>query len=121
MLHEHNIILTVVTARIPKVPISQRAVVEAITPFMTSVVLNFGYSETPDVPRALALAPKLRADMKDASYFLGRRTLIPDGRRGLPEWQDHLFIPMARAATTATDFYRLPPNKVVELGVQIAV
>jgi KUP system potassium uptake protein len=121
VLHERNVILTVVTARIPAVAESQRVVVEKLSPYMTSVILHFGYSETPDVPRALALAPDLGLNLKDVSYFLGRRTLIPDGRRGLPEWQDHIFIPMARSAANATDFFRLPPGKVVELGMQIAV
>jgi KUP system potassium uptake protein len=77
--------------------------------------------ETPDVPRALALAKNLNIDLHHASYFLGRRTLVMDERRGLPEWQERLFIPLARSAMTATDFYRIPPNRVVELGIQIAV
>jgi KUP system potassium uptake protein len=121
ILHEQNIILTVVTARIPKVPESQRAVIERLSSAMTSVILYFGYMEIPDVPRALALTPALPIDLREVSYFLGRRTLVPDPRRGLPEWQERLFIPMMKAAANATDFFRLPPGKVVELGVQIAV
>jgi KUP system potassium uptake protein len=121
VLHAQNIILTVVTARIPKVLESQRVFVEKLAPYLTSVVLNYGYMESPDVPRALALAPNLDIDLRDVSYFLGRRTLVSDARRGLPEWQDHIFIPMARSATNATDFFRLPPGKVVELGVQIVI
>jgi len=121
VLHQQNIILTVVTTRIPKVPESQRIVVERLASYMTSVILNYGYMESPDVPRALALAPNLNIDLREVSYFLGRRTLVSDARRGLPEWQDHLFIPMARSAANATDFFRLPPGKVVELGVQVVI
>jgi KUP system potassium uptake protein len=121
VLHEQNIILTVVTSRVPKVVESQRVVVERLAPYMTSVILNYGYMESPDVPRALALAPNLNIDLREVSYFLGRRTLVSDARRGLPEWQDHLFIPMARSAANATDFFRLPPGKVVELGVQVVI
>lgn len=121
VLHQHNIVVTVVVPAIPKVPPAQRVVISQPTPYITSVILHYGYMETPDVPRALLAIPELHLDLKEASYFLGRRTLIADGQRGLPEWQDHIFITMARAATNATDFYRLPPNKVVELGVQIAV
>ena len=121
VLHAQNIILTVVTTRIPKVPESQRVVVEKLSPYLTGVVLNYGYMESPDVPRALALAPTLDIDLRDVSYFLGRRTLVSDARRGLPEWQDRIFIPMARSAANATDFFRLPPGKVVELGVQVVI
>ncbi len=120
-LHDKNIILTVVTSRIPRVPESQRLVIEELSPLITSVILYFGYMEIPDVPRALKGAENLGIDVGHASYFLGRRTLIPDAARGLPLWQDHLFIPMAKAAANATDFFRLPPGKVVELGMQIAI
>jgi KUP system potassium uptake protein len=121
VLHQHNIILTVVTSRIPIVAETHRIVVEKLAPYMTSVILNYGYMESPDVPRALALASGLDLDLRDVSYFLGHRTLVSDARRGLPEWQDHMFIPMARSAANATDFFRLPPGKVVELGTQVVI
>jgi len=121
VLHEHNIILTVVTSRIPKLPGNQRLVFERIAPSIISATLHYGYMETPDVPAALELAPELDVPLEEATYFLGRRTLVADAHRGLPLWQDHFFIPMARAATNVTDFFRLPPGKVVELGLQIAV
>ncbi len=121
ILHKHNIILTVVTSRVPKVSASQRLVFERLTPFMTSAILYYGYMETPDIPAALAATPELEINLNDASYFLGRRTLIPDANRGLPLWQDHIFIAMVSSATNVTDFFRLPPGKVVELGVQIAI
>jgi KUP system potassium uptake protein len=120
-IHERNIIVTVVTARVPKLGEKQRMTVEEIAPSVIRVILHFGYMEIPDVPAALAQAPIPGLDLNRVSYFLGRRTLVPDPERGMPLWQDHIFIALARAAANATDFYRLPYGKVVELGVRIAV
>lgn len=125
VLHERNIILTIVTIGTPKVNDSHRIVVEEMSPAVTSVILHFGYMETPDVPRVLRAARQRgnldAVDLDQASYFLGRRTIIADGGKGLPEWQDRLYITMARAAANATDFFRIPPGNVVEMGVQMAI
>ncbi len=123
VLHEHNIILTVVTAATPKVAENHRIVIESASDRIASVILHFGYMETPDVPRALASA-RFRGfdiDLENASYFLGRRSIVIDGKKGLPEWQDRIYIAMARSAINATDFFRIPPGKVVEMGVQMPV
>lgn len=123
VLHERNIILSIVNTHTPKVPDAQRLVVEPMCSFMTRAILSFGYMETPDVPKALALAKAqgLNLDLESVSYFLGRRSIIADPYRGLPLWQDYIYISMVKASANATDFYRLPYNQVVEMGTQIAV
>ena len=123
ILHAHNIILTVATSQMPTVPESHRLSVETLSSTITCVVLNFGYMETPDVPQALRLLSRHGVDLDTdgASYFLGRRSIVSDARVGLPEWQDQIYISMARSASNANDFFRIPYNQVVELGVQIAV
>lgn len=123
VLHRHNIILSVVTSSLPYVPENQRITVERLFSAMTCVVLHFGYMEVPDVPRALRALPDhgVVVDLEKASYFLGRRFIISDAKVGLPEWQDHIYIAMARSAAHANDFFRIPPGQVVEMGVQMAV
>ena len=123
VLHAHNIVLTIINADVSKIADDHRIIVEQLSSTMTRVLVSFGYTETPDVPRALMLAQcyGLEANLEEASFFLGRRSIISDPKRGLPEWQDHIYIALARSAASATDFYRIPYNRVVELGMQIAV
>jgi len=71
--------------------------------------------------KALLARHGVDIDLENASYFLGRRSIVSDGRVGLPEWQDHIYISMARSAANANDFFRIPYNRVVELGIQLAV
>ncbi len=127
VLHRHNIILSVATSQMPFVPEAHRLAVERLSSSITCVVLNFGYMEIPDVPRALKGLPSqgggqgVDFDVDHASYFLGRRSIVSDAKAGLPEWQDHIYIAMARSAANANDFFRIPHDRVVELGVQMAV
>jgi KUP system potassium uptake protein len=85
--------------------------------------MSFGYMETPNVTRGLQLAKKqgLAFDIMHTSFFLSRRTLLAEGKRGMPLWQDHLFIFLSRNATTPTEFFRIPTSRVVELGTQISI
>lgn len=123
ILHRHNVILTVATSQMPSVPESHRISVERLSSSITCVVLNFGYMETPDVPRALKFLPQhgIDLDLEGASYFLGRRSIVSDAKVGLPEWQDHIYIAMARSAANANDFFRIPYDRVVEMGIRMAV
>lgn len=122
-LHEHNVVLTIVNTELPRIDDEHRIVVDPMKSWMTRVVINFGYMEMPDVPKFLNAAGKhgLDIDMSSVSYFLGKRSIISDPKRGLPEWQDHIYIALAHSAASATDFYRLPHDKVVEMGIQITV
>ena len=123
VLHEKLIMLTVFTASYPRVAEEQRAKVEKIDDDVTRVILNFGYMETPNVPRALARLKKqgLKFDIMTTSFFLGRKVIVPDRRSGMPRWQDKLFIALNRNATNATDFFQIPTGRVVELGAQVTV
>jgi KUP system potassium uptake protein len=83
--------------------------------------LNYGFMEEPNVPEALAALKEKGMEFKplETTYFLGRETLIPSRRPGMAIWREHLFAMMNRNARTATSFFCLPPNRVVELGAQI--
>ena len=121
--HEKLIMLSVFTSSYPRVREENRAKIEAVDEDVTRVILNFGYMETPNVPRALARLKKqgLKFDIMTTSFFLGRRTIVPDRRSGMPRWQDKLFIALNRNAANATDFFQIPTGRVVELGAQITV
>jgi KUP system potassium uptake protein len=94
VLHEQNVILTVVTADTPRVEDNRRVTIMPISPRFSHVTLKFGYMETPNVPKALAIARKegLHFDIMSTSFFLSRRALKPSAHSGMPRWQDRLFI-----------------------------
>jgi KUP system potassium uptake protein len=123
VLHEHNVILTIVTTDTPRVTEDERVKITVRSPRFSMVALKFGYMESPNVPKALAVARKLgwQFDIMSTSFFLSRRALKPAARSGMPRWQDHLFIGLAKSASDATDFYQIPTGRVVEVGTQVAV
>jgi KUP system potassium uptake protein len=123
VLHEQNVILTVNTADLPHVPPSDRVRIEQISPTFSRVHLRFGYMETPNVPRALAIARKVgwHFDIMATSFFLSRRALKPAVHSGMPRWQDRLFIRLAGAANDATDYFQIPTGRVVEVGTQVTI
>ena len=123
VLHEKNMILTIETADTPKVNPEERVQIEQIGDSFSCVTLHFGYMETPNVPKALAIARKLgwQFDIMSTSFFLSRRALKPAAKSGMPRWQDRLFIHLARSANDATDYFQIPTGRVVEIGTQVAV
>jgi KUP system potassium uptake protein len=123
VLHEKIIILTVKTLQTPRAPEAERLKVEDYLPDVKRVTLTFGFMETPNVVKALSGARKagLKFDIMKTSFFLSRRTVIPSESSGMPLWQDHLFIFLARNATNATDFFHIPSGRAVELGNQVMV
>ena len=123
VLHEKNVILTVETADTPKVAPEERVQIEQIGDNFSCVTLHFGYMETPNVPKALAIARKLgwQFDIMSTSFFLSRRALRPAAKSGMPRWQDRLFIVLARSANDATDYFQIPTGRVVEIGTQVTV
>ena len=123
VLHEQIIILTVRTLNAPRAPESERVKVEDFLPDVKRVTLTFGFMETPNVVKALTEARKhgLKFDIMKTSFFLSRRTIVPSEKSGMPLWQDHLFIFLARNATNATDFFHIPSGRAVELGNQVMV
>jgi len=123
VLHEQIIILTVKTLPTPRAPESERLKIEDFLPDVKRVILGFGFMETPNVVKALTEARKygLKFDIMKTSFFLSRRTIVPSEKSGMPLWQDHLFIFLARNATNATDFFHIPSGRAVELGNQVMV
>jgi KUP system potassium uptake protein len=123
MLHEHVVLLTVTTAPVPHVPDDQRIRVDPQGYGIYTVRLVYGFMEDPHVPNALheARAHGLEIDTEDITYFLGRETILVTGRRGMSRWREKLFVLMTRNAVRATAFFRLPPERVVELGVQVEI
>jgi KUP system potassium uptake protein len=123
VLHENNVILTVITADTPRVPEEERVQITPLSKHFSRVSLKFGYMEQPNVPKALAVARKLgwQFDIMSTSFFLSRRALRPSAHSGMPGWQDHLFIALARSASDATDFFQIPTGRVVEVGTQVTV
>ena len=121
VLHEHVVILTVTTAQRPHVADEDRVSVEPLGHDLFNVRLQYGFMEDPDVPSALlqARAQGLPIPRNDVTYFLGRETIITTRRKGMALWREKLFVLMSRNAVRATAFFRLPPERVVELGVQV--
>jgi KUP system potassium uptake protein len=121
VLHEHVIVLMVLTERVPHVPEDRFIEVRSLGEGVFSVVVRYGFMEDPDVPRALAAARLngLEMDVEDVTYFLGRETILVTRRPGMTVWREKLFVLMTRNAVRATAFFRLPPERVVELGVQV--
>jgi KUP system potassium uptake protein len=121
VLHEHVVVLTVTTAQRPHVPVEERVTVEPLGHDLFDVRVQYGFMEDPNVPEALlqARAQGLALDLEDLTYFLGRETIIVTRRKGMAIWRERLFVLMARNAVRATAFFRLPPERVVELGVQV--
>jgi KUP system potassium uptake protein len=123
VLHEHNVVLTIATADTPRVAEEERVRMTQLSPLFTKVQLKFGFMETPNVPKALAIARKQgwHFDIMSTSFFLSRRALKPAAHSGMPGWQDRLFIHLARSASDATDFFQIPTGRVVEVGTQVTV
>ncbi|MBZ9812848.1 potassium transporter Kup [Mesorhizobium sp. CA7] len=123
VLHEKNVILSVVTAPQPVVPDSERVKLETVNELFMRVTLTFGYMEQPNIPRALAICRKQgwKFDIMTTSFFLSRRSLKASPNSGMPVWQDRLFIGLARTAADATEYFQIPTGRVVEIGTQVAI
>ena len=123
VLHQHNVVLTIITTDAPRVGDEDRVRINHVTPHFSRVSLRYGFMETPNVPRALAIARKLgwTFDIMSTSFFLSRRALKPSPHSGMPLWQDRLFIALARSASDASDFFQIPTDRVVEIGTQVTV
>ncbi|MCV9963025.1 potassium transporter Kup [Pararhizobium sp. BT-229] len=123
VLHSQNFILTIRTANTPTVPKDQRVNASSISERFALLEMHFGYMETQNVSQALGLFRKtgIKFDIMSTSFYLGRRKLVPDAQSGMPHWQDRLFIALANAAIDPSDYFRLPTNRVVELGSHVII
>jgi KUP system potassium uptake protein len=121
VLHQHVVILMVSTTQSPQVAPEDQVTVEPLGHGLFNVRIRYGFMQDPNVPNALsrARAHGLELDLDDITYFLGRETIIVTKRQGMAVWREQLFVLMARNAGRATEFFKLPIERVVELGVQV--
>ena len=123
VLHQNNVVLTMITETTPRVPLAERVSIEPLGGSFQRVLLRFGFMETPNVPKALGLARKegLTFDIMSTSFFLSSRSVRMDPRSGMRPWQDRIFILLARNADDASSYFQLPTDRVVEIGTQVSV
>ena len=123
VLHERVVVLTVIIDEVPRVSPEKAMLVEKLGKGFFRVVLHYGYLEQPHIPRALEQCRRygLHLDMMETSFFLGRETLIPSKEAGLPSWREPFFILLSKTALSATEFFCIPPGRVVELGTQVEI
>jgi KUP system potassium uptake protein len=121
VLHTHVVILMVRTEPVPHVPPEKRMEIRELGHGITHMLVRYGFMEDPNVPSVLADAAAGGAaiDADDVTYFLGRETILVTNRPGMATWREKLFVLMTRNAVRATAFFKLPPERVVELGVQV--
>lgn len=123
VLHERNVVLTVRSADTPRVVEEERVRLARITDDFWRVDMVYGYMESPNVPKGLAMLRKqgFKFDIMSTSFFLSRRSIKASPQSGMPMWQDNLFIGLTKSATDATDFFQIPTGRVVEVGTQVTV
>jgi KUP system potassium uptake protein len=121
VLHEQVVLLTVVTEQVPQVPKEDRVELVDMTKGFYKAIAHYGFMQYPGVPDVLdsLRAQGLDLDLMRTSFFLSRETLIPSKRPGMALWREKLFALMSRNALRPTDFFRIPVNRVVELGMQV--
>ena len=123
VLHERIILLTIKIANAPFVDPDSRCSLEEVGQGFHRMILKYGFMEEPDVPAALANVKTCGPDFKmmDTSFFLARQTLLPSSRPGMAIWREKLFAWMLNNSESAMEFFRLPTNRVVELGSQVEI
>lgn len=123
VLHERVVFLSVIVRDYPRVPVDERIEVHAMSDGFYRVCLYYGFMDQFNVPRELMLAKAqgLDIELQEVSYFLGRERVLASDKPGMPIWREQLFIIMGRNSRNATDFFRLPPEQVVELGAQVEI
>lgn len=124
VLHERNVFLTVESLTVPYAHAGQRLKIVRVGDGCYKVLVRFGFMETPDVPQALmrcADMSEMCIDPMDTTYFASRETILASANRGMPVWRDKLFALMHRNAAPATGFFRIPANRLVELGAQVRI
>ena len=123
VLHERVLIVSVEVFDVPYVPEINRVEIARLKGDFYRLTVQYGFKDEPDIPQALSLcaAQGLAIDMMETSFFLGRATLIPTVESGMALWREKLFVLMYRNASSATSFYKIPTNRVVELGTQVVI
>jgi KUP system potassium uptake protein len=122
VLHRHNIIVCIDTPDTPRIDEVERGQAKQISENFTIVRLKFGFMEEPDVPRAIMRRRLgLNLDPMQTSFYLSRRALRPSARSQMPAWQDRLFIWLARHSSDASQYFKIPTDRVIEVGTQVVI
>jgi KUP system potassium uptake protein len=123
IVHERNIIMTIRTETTPRVSQQDRVTITELSPTFQTVSMAFGYMETPNILKGIAACRKegLAFDIMSTSFFLTRRSLKASPHSGMPMWQDKLFIALAGSADSATTYFHIPAERVVEIGAQVTI
>ena len=123
VLHQRNLILTIVTDDVPQVSPDRRLESEKVGPGFQRLIAHYGFMEEPNVPALLADAAigSERIELTKTTFFLSRETIVPNGSPNMFRWRQWVFAVMARNAQSAGSFYRIPANRVVELGMQVEI
>jgi len=123
VLHERVLFVTVQNLDVPEADREQRMDTKDLAPGIHRVILRYGFMESPDIPRALERLPErgIAFDPMQASYFLGREVMVPSMAPKMSLWRRWLFVLLARNAVPVTEFFGIPPDRVVELGVRVAI
>jgi KUP system potassium uptake protein len=123
VLHERTVFLTVLNADVPRIPLIERVTVESLGNEFYQLNVNYGFKDERDIPLALKLCEKsgLHFDMMETSFFIARQTVISTVGGGMALWRERLYAAMSRNARDAADYFRLPRNRVIELGAQVEI
>jgi KUP system potassium uptake protein len=123
VLHERNVLMTVETLESPVAEYGERTEITALGHEFFRLTLRFGFAEDPDIPAALqsCAAKGIGFDMMDTTFFVSRESIVATDRAGMPLWRDKLFAFLARNASSATAFFRIPGNRLIELGTQVEI
>jgi KUP system potassium uptake protein len=121
VLHERIVLMTVRTLDIPRVPEDERLQIRHLEGNFHAINVQYGFLDQPNIPRALAQCrlQQFHFNLMETSFFVGREKIIPARRGGLARWRKRLFVLMSNNMLDATEFFRIPPNRVVELGGQV--
>jgi len=122
ILHERNIVLHVHFEDVPLVTRAKRVRVEDLGNGFYKMVVNYGFMNAPDIPKALLIAAKdhqIDIEMMDTSFFVSREVLVPNPCQRISVWRQRLFSVMSRNAQSATAYFQIPTNRVLELGAQV--
>jgi KUP system potassium uptake protein len=123
VLHRTVLLIRVVTENVPRVVGERRISPRNLGGGFWQVDARFGFAQTPNVPRELGRAeiPGLELDPSQISFFVGRTTVKPSSRPGMAQWRERLYSSLVRMATRPTEFFRIPPDRVIELGTEIEI
>jgi len=123
VLHERVLFVTVTNEDVPQVGADRRRAVEELAPNIYRIALRYGFQESPNIPRELEALAELGIPYEpmQTSYFLGRETVVAAAVPKMSRWRQWLFVVLSRNSLPATEFFRIPSDRVVELGVKVAI